>query len=62
MKTVVQGLTQTQEHDHNRQDVPRELTLRVKALEPLLVEEGFVDPAALDARSNSAFELTFRTE
>jgi nitrile hydratase len=36
-----------QEHDH--QDVPSDLTLRVKALESLLVEKGLVDPAALDA-------------
>jgi hypothetical protein len=49
MKTAVQGLTQTQDLGHNRQEVPTELTLRVKSLEPLLVEEGFVDPAALDA-------------
>jgi hypothetical protein len=38
---------QEQEHDH--QDVPSDLTLRVKALESLLVEKGLVDPAALDA-------------
>jgi len=30
-------------------DVPSEMTLRVKALESLLVEKGLVDPAALDA-------------
>ena len=36
------------EHDH-RQDAPSDLTLRVKALETLLVEKGLVDPAALDA-------------
>ena len=36
-----------QEHDH--QDVPSDLTLRVKALESLLVEKGLVDVAALDA-------------
>lgn len=39
----------TQDHDHDHQDVPSDLTLRVKALESLLVEKGFVDPAALDA-------------
>ena len=33
--------------DH--QDVPSDLTLRVKALESLLVEKGFVDPSTLDA-------------
>jgi nitrile hydratase len=37
----------TQDHDH--QDVPSDLALRVKALESLLVEKGLVDPAALDA-------------
>ena len=36
------------EHDHG-QDAPSDLTLRVKALESLLVEKGLVDPAALDA-------------
>ena len=37
------------EHDHGHQVVPSNLTLRVKALESLLVEKGLVDPAALDA-------------
>jgi nitrile hydratase len=36
-------------HDHQHQAVPSDLTLRVKALESLLVEKGLVDPAALDA-------------
>ncbi len=35
--------------DDAHQDVPSDLTLRVKALESLLVEKGIVDPAALDA-------------
>lgn len=35
--------------DHDHQLVPGDLTLRVKALESLLVEKGYVDPAALDA-------------
>jgi nitrile hydratase len=35
-------------HDHDHQTVPSDLTLRVKALESLLVEKGLVDPAALD--------------
>ena len=35
-------------HDH-RQEPPSDMTLRVKALESLLVEKGLVDPAALDA-------------
>src|SRR6184192_4652958 len=34
-------------HD-DHQVPPSDLTLRVKALESLLVEKGFVDPAALD--------------
>ena len=38
-----------QEHGHEHQAVPSDLTLRVKALESLLVEKGLVDPAALDA-------------
>jgi nitrile hydratase subunit alpha len=37
------------EHEHEHQAVPSDLTLRVKALESLLVEKGLVDPAALDA-------------
>jgi nitrile hydratase subunit alpha len=36
-------------HEHGHQAVPSDLTLRVKALESLLVEKGLVDPAALDA-------------
>jgi nitrile hydratase subunit alpha len=36
-------------HDHNHQEIPSDPTLRVKALESLLVEKGLVDPAALDA-------------
>jgi nitrile hydratase len=36
-------------HEHSHQTVPSDLTLRVKALESLLVEKGLVDPAALDA-------------
>ena len=40
---------QEQDHDHSHQVVPSDPTLRVKALESLLVEKGLVDPAALDA-------------
>lgn len=36
------------DHGHDHQAVPSDPTLRVKALESLLVEKGFVDPAALD--------------
>src|ERR1700730_8028890 len=36
------------DHDHSHQAVPSDLTLRVKALESLLVEKGLVDRAALD--------------
>ncbi|MEP7365034.1 MAG: nitrile hydratase subunit alpha [Acidobacteriota bacterium] len=39
----------TQAHDHEHQAVPSDPTLRVKALESLLVEKGYVDPKALDA-------------
>ena len=35
-------------HYHSEQAVPSDLALRVKALESLLVEKGFVDRAALD--------------
>jgi nitrile hydratase len=37
------------DHDHEHQAVPSDLTLRVKALESLLVEKGLVDRPALDA-------------
>jgi nitrile hydratase len=37
------------DHDHEHQTVPSDLTLRVKALESLLVEKGLVDRPALDA-------------
>src|SRR5205807_5715945 len=51
--TAANELTQAQEHehdhDHAHQDVPSDPTLRVKALESLLVEKGLVDRAALDA-------------
>jgi nitrile hydratase len=36
-------------HQHEHQAVPSDLTLRVKALESLLVDKGLVDRAALDA-------------
>src|SRR5579862_5742581 len=42
-------LAKGQDHDHNHQVVPSDPTLRVKALESLLVDKGFVDRAALDA-------------
>ena len=48
MKAAVQGLAQTQNHDHDHQRVLSDLTSRVKALKSLLVEKAFVDPAALD--------------
>ena len=38
-----------QDHEHQHQAVPSDLTLRVKALESLLVEKGLVDRNALDA-------------
>jgi len=41
--------THDHDHEHEHQAVPSDLTLRVKALESLLVEKGLVDPAALDA-------------
>ena len=44
-----QVAAQDQDHDHDHQVIPSDLTLRVKALESLLVEKGLVDPLALDA-------------
>jgi len=43
------GHAQGQDHGHSHQAVPSDLTLRVKAMESLLVEKGLVDRAALDA-------------
>jgi nitrile hydratase len=43
-----QDLAKAPDHDHNHQAVPSDPTLRVKALESLLVEKGLVDRAALD--------------
>jgi len=43
------GQSHEHDHDHEHQAVPSDLTLRVKALESLLVEKGLVDRAALDA-------------
>jgi nitrile hydratase len=40
---------QRHDHDHDHQDIPSDPTLRVKALESLLVAKGIVDPAVLDA-------------
>jgi nitrile hydratase len=40
---------QDEGHGHEHQTVPNDPTLRVKALESLLVEKGLVDPVALDA-------------
>ena len=40
---------QSEGHTHEHQALPSDPTLRVKALESLLVEKGLVDPAALDA-------------
>lgn len=36
------------DHDHDHSDVPSDVALRVKALEPILTEKGLVDPKALD--------------
>jgi nitrile hydratase len=47
--TSGQGHASEHKHDHDHQAVPSDLTLRVKALESLLVEKGLVDRAALDA-------------
>ncbi len=35
-------------HDHDHQDVPSDIALRVRALESVLVEKRMVDPAELD--------------
>jgi nitrile hydratase subunit alpha len=45
--TATPELAHADEHDH--QDVPSDIALRVKSLESLLVEKGLVDSAAVDA-------------
>jgi nitrile hydratase subunit alpha len=42
-------LADAQTHDHDHQDVPSHVALRVKSLESLLVEKGIVNSASLDA-------------
>src|ERR1700756_457004 len=44
-----EAMAQEHHHEHDHQEVPSDVALRVKALESLLVEKGLVDPAALDA-------------
>src|SRR3989442_10548530 len=48
MAAAAHGQLGAQESGHEHQAVPSDLTLRVKALESLLVEKGIVDRAALD--------------
>jgi nitrile hydratase len=45
---LVHAQSQGQDHGHEHQAVPSDLTLRVKSLESLLVEKGLVDRKALD--------------
>src|SRR6266436_8706054 len=45
---AAQNMAHAQDHDHDHQVVPSDPTLRVKALESLLIEKGLVDRAALD--------------
>ena len=47
--SVPQADDREHDHGHDHQEVPSDLTLRVKALESLLTEKGIVDRAALDA-------------
>ena len=49
MKGATHDLSAANEHDQDHQALPSDPSLRVKALESLLVEKGLVDPAALDA-------------
>src|SRR4030081_2713294 len=46
---AAQDVAHSQQHDHDHQALPSDLTLRVRSLESLLVEKGLVDRAALDA-------------
>ena len=62
MKAAMQGLAQTQNHDHNHQRVLSDLTSRVKALKSLLVEKAFFNPAALDTLIKQPLLTDFHTE
>jgi nitrile hydratase subunit alpha len=46
--TPTGGMTTAHKHDHDGSQLS-EIALRVRALESLLIEKGYVDPAALDA-------------
>jgi nitrile hydratase subunit alpha len=46
---VTPNLSHAHQHEHEHQVVPSDPTLRVKALESLLVEKGLLERAALDA-------------
>jgi nitrile hydratase len=46
---AAQDMAHAHDHSHDHQAVPSDPTLRVKALESVLVEKGLVDRAALDA-------------
>ncbi len=46
---AAQNAAHARDHSHEHQAVPSDPTLRVKALESLLVEKGLVDRAALDS-------------
>ena len=43
MKAATYDLAQAQEQEQGHQAVPSDLTLRVKALESLLVEKGLIE-------------------
>jgi nitrile hydratase subunit alpha len=47
--TATPDLANAQAGDHDHQEAPSDVALRVKSLESLLVEKGLVDPAAIDA-------------
>jgi nitrile hydratase len=46
--TPTGGMTTAHEHDHEGSELS-DIALRVRALESLLIEKGYVDPSALDA-------------
>jgi hypothetical protein len=46
MEADSHGRSQAQDHGHQHETVPSDMTLRVKALESLLVKKGLIDLAA----------------
>src|SRR5579884_1055666 len=47
--SIAGSIAMTHDHDHHHSSELSEMQLRVRALETVLAEKGYIDPAALDA-------------